>query len=135
MNGICFEIQNAMGNVAQEKQYQDAFELKLKSRGNRYEREKELFFELAEGKVAGNRVDFVIDDKLPVDLKTKKYITKEDFRQMLRYLKAGKYRLGLIINFRGPKVVVQRVINSDLRSKEKQVSEHSQTIRKHSYIN
>jgi hypothetical protein len=42
-------------------------------------------------------------------------ITKEDFKQMLRYLKTGKFRLGLIVNFRGNKAVIKRIVNSDLK--------------------
>ena len=113
--GLCYGLQNAMGNVAKEKQYQDGFELLLQQKKKKYEREKELFFQIGDGKIGGNRVDFVLDDKLPVDFKATKYITREDFRQMLRYVKAGKYRLGLIINFRGQKVEVQRVVNSDIK--------------------
>jgi hypothetical protein len=40
-----------------------------------YEREKELYFDMPEGKVEGNRVDFLAFNKIPIDLKAKKYIT------------------------------------------------------------
>jgi GxxExxY protein len=113
--GIFYYVQNKLGKNCQEKQYQDAVELKLKAEKVAYEREKEIFFEMPEGKVEGNRVDFVIYGKIAVDLKTKKYINKEDYRQMLRYLKSGKYRLGLVVNFRGDKVDIKRIINSDLK--------------------
>ena len=103
-----------MGSVYSERQYQDAFEAKLKSAQLAYEREKDLKFDLGEIQIGGNRVDFVVQDKIAVDLKTKKYITREDFKQMLRYLKSGKYKLGLIINFNTPKVKIQRIVNSDI---------------------
>lgn len=115
LNGIFFEIQNSVGSVYTEKQYQRILENKLKANGVKYDREKELFFYCGDDKIGGNIVDFIISDKILVDLKTKKYITQEDFRQMLRYLKAGKYKLGLIVNFRGCKVEIKRVINSSIR--------------------
>jgi GxxExxY protein len=57
----------------------------------------------------------VIENKICIDFKAKKYITQDDFRKMLRYLKAGKYKLGLIVNFRSKKVIIKRVVNSDIK--------------------
>lgn len=112
--GLCYQIHNVMGSIYSEKQYQDALESKLKLNKILHEREKDLLFNLGDTKIGGNRVDFLIESKLPVDLKAKKYITRDDFRQMLRYTKSGKYKLGLIINFGGKKVVIRRVVNSDI---------------------
>ena len=87
--------------------------IKIFSSQNPYEREKELFFEMKDGtKVAGNKADFIAFDKIVIDFKTKKFITREDFKQMMRYLRAGRYKLGLIVNFRGRKVLIKRVVNS-----------------------
>lgn len=113
--GLCYKVHNALGSACSERQYQDAFEAKLKSATVPYEREKELFFDLGDNKIGGNKVDFVVDNKMAVDLKAKKYITRDDFRQMLRYLKAGNYKLGLIINFGRSKVDIKRVVNSAIR--------------------
>mgnify|MGYP001614360874 CR=1 FL=1 len=114
--GICYDIQNKVGSVFNERQYQDILEAKLKSENISYEREKDLYFNLdEETKIGGNKIDFVVFNKIAVDLKTKKFITKEDFRQMMRYLKAGKYKLCLIVNFRGRKVEIKRVVNSGIR--------------------
>lgn len=115
LNGLCFEVQNELGSACSERQYQDVLEFKLKSAGLVYEREKDLFFQLKEGRVSGNKVDFVVENQILVDAKAKRYITREDFKQMLRYLKAGKYKLGLIVNFGSSEVGVKRVINSDIR--------------------
>ncbi len=113
--GLCFDVYNKMGSVYSEKQYQDAFEAKLKVAGLSYERERDLLFDLGDVKIGGNRADFIIEEKIVVDFKAKKYITRDDFKQMLRYLKTGKYKLGLIINFGGKKVTIRRVLNSDIR--------------------
>ena len=86
----------------------------LKAEEVAYEREKDLKFNIGENTIKGNIVDFVIENKIPVDLKAKKYITREDFRQMLRYLRSGNYKLGLIVNFGKSKVAIQRVVNSSI---------------------
>ena len=115
LNDLGYEIQNSLGSACSEKQYQDALEFKLKSANLKYEREKDLLFRLAEGTISGNKVDFVVENKVAVDIKAKKYITRADYKQMLRYLKAGKYKLGLLINFGTSKVTIKRVVNSDIR--------------------
>jgi len=115
LNGTFFYIHNNLGSCHKEKQYCDAFELIIKKKNYNYEREKDLLFKLEEGDVEGNRCDFVIENKICIDFKAKKYITQDDFRKMLRYLKAGKYKLGLIVNFRSKKVIIKRVVNSDIK--------------------
>ena len=60
---------------------------------------------------ASNKVDFLVDGKVLLDIKAKKFITKEDYFQMQRYLKCSKLDLGLIVNFRNVYVKAQRVIN------------------------
>lgn len=118
LNGIFYYIQNKLGSCHKEKQYCDALELKLKNEKIKFEREKDLKFALREGLVEGNKCDFVVEDKICIDLKAKSYITQDDFRKMLRYLKAGKYKLGLIVNLRGKKVVIKRVVNSDVEPRQ-----------------
>ena len=110
--GIAYEIHNKLGSVYSEKQYQDVFEEVLQSAKLPYERERDLYFYIGNKKIKGNRADFVVENKIVVDLKTKRYITREDFRQMLRYLKSGGYKLGLVVNFGGQKVEVKRIVNS-----------------------
>ncbi len=114
--GIAYKIHNALGPIYSEKQYQDVFEEALKSKSLSNERERDLYFKIENSKIKGNRPDFIIENKIVVDLKVKRYSTREDFRQMLRYLKSGGYKLGLIINFGTPKVIIKRVVNSGVRT-------------------
>jgi len=60
----------------------------------------------------GNKVDFYIEDLIIVDFKAKKFITKEDYIQMLRYLESANLQLGIIYNFRNTYLKPKRIINS-----------------------
>src|SRR3989339_259525 len=82
--GICFKIQDRLGRFCKEKQYADEFEKWLIERKIKYEREFALN-KLESNDVNGNIVDFIIEDKLLIDFKAKKFITKEDYGQMQRY--------------------------------------------------
>lgn len=110
--GLCYSIQNTLGSNQNERQYADALELLFKRDKKEYRREYEIQIPFAEGLVGGNRVDFIFESKILVDLKAKQYITKEDYRQMIRYLEASGLELGIVINFRGGKVTFKRVVKS-----------------------
>lgn len=72
MTGLCFEVQRELGRFCRERQYCDALERKLQDAGLRYEREKEILNEY----VDGNKADFVIDGKIPLEAKSVPYTTK-----------------------------------------------------------
>ncbi len=97
ITGLLFEAHNKLGRFRKEKYYSDFLEVKLKEVGIKYEREKLL---PSKEKRSADRVDFCIENKILVDIKAKKFITKEDYFQMINYLKALNLKLGLIVNFR-----------------------------------
>ncbi len=112
ITGICFEVQRELGRFCREKQYSDMFEELLTEKGLKYKRETEIkSFNNESSK--GNIVDFIIEDKIIIDFKSKKFITKEDYFQMQRYLKAANMELGMIINFRGTYLKPKRILNSE----------------------
>ena len=109
VNGLLFEVHNKLGRFCREKQYGDAFETLLKQETIIFEREKDLPIEIIDDQQT-NKVDFIIGNTLLVDLKTKDCITKEDYRQMQRYLEASKKKLGILVNFRSRYLHPIRVI-------------------------
>ena len=112
ITGICFDIHNQLGRFAREKQYADAFERRLLELKIPYKRE------LTIGKT-GNRVDFLIDEKIILEFKTKPLILREDYYQTQRYLQTLNVRLGLLINFRNRYLKPQRVVRIDTDIKNK----------------
>ncbi len=109
INGICFKVHNNLGRFCSERQYSDKLEELLKENNINYKRECEISNLVASPK--GNRADFIVEDKIVLDVKAKKFITKEDYYQMMRYLTASNFRLGLIVNFRNTYLKPKRVIN------------------------
>jgi GxxExxY protein len=111
ITGICFKVHRELGQFCSERQYADKLEEILKKQNVQYQREYELK-NLEPGLPKGNRPDFVIEHKVIIDLKAKQFITKEDYYQMQRYLKAVNFELGMIINFRAYRLFPKRVLNS-----------------------
>ncbi len=109
--GILFKIHRELGPVHKEKNYQDAIEVALKKEEVHFTREKELMLDYEGEELRGFFVDFIIEDKLILEIKAKRFITHEDKRQTLRYLKASNLPLAIIVNFKRSKLEYLRLIN------------------------
>lgn len=101
-----------LGRYRKEKQYGDALEEIFKKNNLSYEREKRLPPSFEGEKYSRNIPDFIIENKIILDLKAKLMINKDDYFQMRRYLISLKKKLGLIINFRQVYLRPKRVLNS-----------------------
>ena len=108
ITGVLFKVHNQLGRFCKEKQYQDALMEAFEQRNFQFEREQELRFS---AKVGGNQVDFVIENKIVLECKAKPFLTKNDYYQVLRYLKASGKRLGLLVNFRNRYLRPKRIVN------------------------
>ena len=110
ITGLLFKTHNDLGRFCRERQYADALEALFRDAKLLYEREKVITLPHVES--ATNRVDFAVDGKVLIELKAKSIVLKEDYYQMNRYLEAGKYKLGMIVNFRNRYLKPIRVIRS-----------------------
>lgn len=104
--GVCYEVHNTLGRYAREKQYGDAIEKRLRELKIPYKRE----FAIGE---TGNIVDFLIENQIILELKSKRIITREDYYQIQRYLQIADIKLGLLINFRSLYIKPLRIIRID----------------------
>ncbi len=110
--GILFAVHNELGRYRNEKQYGDAIERYLKLYGIAYKRELVLPKSF-EGEFSGrNKVDFLIEDKIILEIKAKRIAGRVDYYQTKRYLVALNKKLALLINFRDKFLRPKRILNS-----------------------
>ena len=109
--GCAFKIFNEIGYGYSEKVYQQAMSIELEKSGVSFEREKYAKI-LYDGQVAGRFfLDFLIDNKLAVEIKVRREIFPSDWTQLLNYLKAKDLKVGLLIVFSKHKVLIKRLVN------------------------
>lgn len=77
-----------------------------------YKKEMELPIYYDEAIVGKRRVDFLVDDKIVVELKAIAERTEKELNQALNYLENHKMEIGLLINFGSKSLQFKRVINS-----------------------
>jgi GxxExxY protein len=98
--GACFEVHKTLGCGFLEAVYQEALMIEFDLQQILYEREKILNINYKGIKLIKKyEADFVCYDKIIVELKAQKELTPVDESQILNYLTATGYNLGLLINF------------------------------------
>lgn len=112
LNGILFTVHNELGRFCNEKQYADAIEKYLSIRGISYEREKILPSSFTGEQEGRNKADFLIDDRVILEIKAKRMFEKPDYYQAKRYLVAMEKKLAILVNFRDKYLKPKRVLNS-----------------------
>jgi GxxExxY protein len=105
----CFEVSNELGSGFLESVYEQSLIIALK--------EKDIFAESQvplkitfRGRIVGNFVaDFVVNQKVLLELKAVKGLLPELQAQVINYLHAIGLDVGLLINFGKPKIEYKRL--------------------------
>ena len=114
ITGILFAAHNELGRFCNEKQYSDSIEGYLRKSKVKYEREKILPPSFKYEKEGRNKIDFLIDDKIILEIKAKRLLIKDDYYQVKRYLVTFNKKLGLLVNFRDKYIKPRRILNSNV---------------------
>ncbi len=110
--GLCFEVHNYLGPGFLEVVYKDALEYEFKKAGIPYARDQK--YEVKYKDVILEHkffADFVVYDKIILEVKGVRAITDEFVARTINYLKVSDLRLGLIVNFGEEKLVHKRIIS------------------------
>ncbi len=109
--GGCMEVHNNLGAGFSEIVYKDALEWEFKNAGIPHEREREYSVNY-KGIVLPHKfyADFVVFDKIILEVKGVSGIADENIAQCLNYLKVSENRLALLINFGEAKLHTKRIV-------------------------
>ena len=109
--GKCMEVHRNLGYGFLEIVYKDALEYEFRKAGIKYVREKEYLVNY-KGIILPHRfyADFIIMDKIILEVKAVSGIAPEFIAQAINYLKISENRLALIVNFGTNKLQHKRVV-------------------------
>jgi len=115
LNGIFFKVRNELGSFCRETQYCDAIEKIFIERHIPYKREVRISRENDLLKNNSNRVDFIVGNRIIIEVKARRLVGREEYYQVQRYLKIFNLKLGLLVNFHQKYLVPKRIINPDAK--------------------
>lgn len=116
LRGLFFAIRNGYGPGQKESIYSKVLAELLQSNNLSFEKEKAINVRTPGGEIAGAyRPDFLVSDKIIVELKSSNITTKIDEKQLYYYLRNSKYEVGFLVNFSTPKLYIKRIIYTNDR--------------------
>ncbi|MFM7431015.1 MAG: GxxExxY protein [Flammeovirgaceae bacterium] len=114
--GCAMEVHNYFGNGFQEVIYQRALAYEMELNKILFAREVEMPIYYKQKDKGTRRVDFLIDEKICVELKTLTKLEPVHLAQAINYLEAFNLEIGLLINFGNTKLEFHRLQNKKFKA-------------------
>jgi GxxExxY protein len=108
--GALFEVHKNLGPVHKENIYHQAVKIELKLQDITFVEEKILEVKYKGQKIGAYKPDFIIDDKVILEIKAVPILAKAMLDQMYYYVRGSKYKLALLANFGTNKLGIRRRI-------------------------
>lgn len=111
--GILFEVHKQLGKGFSEIVYKDALEYEFEANHIIFEREKEFVVSYKNTSLKHKfYADFVVFDKIILEIKTVDCFNNSHYNQCLNYLKISGKKLAILTNFNLISLEYKRIIDS-----------------------
>jgi GxxExxY protein len=110
INELTYLINGAIFEVNREKVYENALLVELIARGLKAENQVPIKVKYKGVEVGEYYADIVVENQVILEVKAVDSLQKIHEAQLLNYLKATGYKIGLLVNFRHPKAEVKRFV-------------------------
>lgn len=108
--GAAMEVLNTLGHGLLEKPYERALAVEFRLRGIPYVQQRPFEVIYKSENVGDYVPDLIVYEKIIVEVKCVEMITNIDRAQVANYLKITGLSLGLVLNFKHPKLYWDRVV-------------------------
>ena len=106
-----YKVHRELGPGFNERLYHNALKIALDGEGLVYKSEKTFDVSFQDKPIGKLRLDLVVEDKVVTEVKSLTGIMPKVFElQVLSYLKASGYKVGLLINFGNKSCQVRRLM-------------------------
>jgi len=109
--GAFFDVYNTLGFGFLEHVYAEALERELVERARMVQKEVVVSVWYKGTILSTQRVDMIVDDRVVVEIKSTEVLAPTAQRQLLNYLRATSFQVGLLLHF-GPKSRFSRLVHS-----------------------
>lgn len=110
--GSCFEVYNSLGYGLKEKYYHNALKKCFEDKKIKYKSEKYGKIKYKNTVIGKYYLDFLVNNKIAVELKVRNEIYQKDINQLLNYIKSEKLPVGLLVVFSKEGVLIKRLANT-----------------------
>ncbi len=105
--GTFYDVYNMLGYGFLEKVYENAFAIELGLRGFQVEQQKPISIQFRDQVIGEYFADILVNNVIIIEIKATRALVKAYEAQLLNYLKATPYEVGLLVNF-GPQPSYKR---------------------------
>jgi len=109
--GIAIKIHKKLGPGFVEKIYERALAYEFEKEGVSFDQQKVIRVKYEDLELGDQRVDFMVEDALILEVKVASRIIEIHQDQVISYLKASDKTLGLILNFGRKRLEIKRLVN------------------------
>ena len=117
--GAIYQVRNIYGSGQKELVYQNALAEELQQLNLPFKREVSITIKSPKtNKTLGNyRLDFLIDEKIILEIKAIKFTPRKIEQQLYSYLRSTPCELGFLVNFGSTNLYLKRIILTNDRKK------------------
>jgi len=111
INGVLFKVFRQLGGGHREKYYQEAVSFGLKECGINFKEQFYVPLKFDDKIVGKYYLDFLIEDKIVLELKRGNIVAVNNIDQVKGYLSALNLKLAIIVSFTFNGVKINRILN------------------------
>ncbi len=109
--GCAFDVYNSIGSGHHEKYYQRGLAEAFAKQNLNFNQQVDYPLKYKEKIIGRNFLDFLVDNKVIVEIKKGEHCSKTNIDQVKEYLKLSNLQLAILINFGIQGVASKRIIN------------------------
>ena len=109
--GILFDVYNSLGYGHKENSYQKATALGLRNNNLNFKEQLYIPIEYQSRIIGSNYLDFLVEDKIILEIKKGDRFSKTHIDQVYRYLINSNLQLGILAYFSPNKIHFKRIVN------------------------
>lgn len=113
--GCFYDVYNELGPAHKEQIYHEALKIIFGEKGVQYKDKPRLKITFRDKNIGVYEPDFIIEDKIIVEIKSLLNLPKVFEKQLFYYLRGTSYKVGYLVNFGNESIDIRRRVYESAR--------------------